>query len=560
MSDVVVVENLTVGARTGPVLSDVSYRLGAGGRLAIVGESGAGKTTLALAALGVVRPGLRRQAGTVHLTGRDLFALPERARRSLRRHATAWLAQDPAAALTPTMPVGRQIAELLESPSPARVAARLRAVDLPDDEEFRRRLPGQLSGGQQRRLALARALAARPQLVVLDEPTAGLDTVTSRAVVAEIERWQAELGFALLVVTHDLELAARACDELLVLHDGRAVDTGPTVEVLISSRQEYTRRLVDAYPDAESEPSSSQQRRATTRRAGAQIGDGSPTTPSSTDGRPVLRADDVHAGFGTTGVLHGVSLDVAAGECVAIIGASGSGKTTLARSIVGLHPPSDGRIVIDGTAVAPHAAGRGASERAAVQLVPQDPFGSLHPRRSVLASVARPARLLHGESRTRAAGIAAELLERVGVGAADGRRRPAELSGGQRQRVALARALAARPSVLICDEVTSALDTTVAAAVLDLIDRLRDELGVAVVFITHELGHIRRVADRVVVLDAGRVRESGPTADVFDRPRHPVTASLVGAVTSLRATLATAPPPRRGPETAHLSTPLGGNP
>ncbi|NDL58727.1 ABC transporter ATP-binding protein [Phytoactinopolyspora mesophila] len=517
MTGILAVDGLTITAADGtPVLTDVSCRLRAGVRLAVVGQSGAGKTTLALAALGVLRPGLRLVTGTVRLTGHDVFSHTEKARRRLRRQSTAWLGQDPAATLTPTMPVARQIAELLDDPSDDEITERLRSAMLPTDPEFQRRLPGQLSGGQQRRVALARAMAGRPRLVVLDEPTAGLDPVTSHAIMAELDRLHNEFGFALLVVTHDPVLAER-CDEQLVL--------GPQPRSHVAAQEEPPTAPAPSPPVAPSTPRQGRDAATLSAPPGA-----------------ALRVDNLHAAYGARATLHGVSFDARRGECVAIVGTSGSGKSTLARTVAGLHPPSGGRIEVNGDDAAPLARDRTREQRAAVQLIPQDPYGALHPRRSALASVIRPIRVLHNETRHAAAAIATELLDRVGIDAALSRRRPDEMSGGQRQRVVIARALAARPTVLICDEITSALDATVAGSVMETIARLRAELDLTVLFITHEMDLVRRIGDRVVVIDDGRVREYGTVTDIFTAPRHPATASLLNAV--------------RAPS-ARSSTPLG---
>jgi peptide/nickel transport system ATP-binding protein len=484
---VLAIDDLTITDATGKsVLHKVSCRLGPGRRLGVVGESGAGKTTLALAALGVVRPGLRLASGTVELGGRNVFALPERARRSLRRHTTGWLGQDPAATLTPTMSVRRQITELLDAPSAARIADRLRAVSLPADQDFLSRLPHELSGGQQRRVALARALAGRPALLVLDEPTAGLDPVTGQTVIAEVERLQRVLGFALLVISHDLALIERTCDEVIVLRDGRVAEPEPP-------------------PVASSAPAL--------------------TSP----GGVLLRVDELHAGFGSADVLAGVSFDVRAGESVALVGGSGSGKSTLARAIAGLHPPRTGGLEYESETLPARARQRGARQRAGIQLVPQDPYGALHPRRSVQASVARPLRLLYGNSRAVAFAAAGRLLRRVGLDADLAHRRPDQLSGGQRQRVVLARALAARPRLLICDEITSALDTSTAHAILTLLEELRSEHGLAVLFISHDLTVVRQTASRLLVLADGTIAESGPIMEVLRNPRHRYTIDLVAA-------------------------------
>lgn len=461
-----IIERLRVTGPAGtPVLSDVSLVVGAGESVGIIGESGSGKTTLGLAALGVVRPGLSLAGGTVRLADHELLGLSERARRRLRRQRVAWLSQDPAAALTPTMPVHRQVSEMLNSPTPQQVADRLRALDLPTDPAFLRRLPRQLSGGQQRRVALARALASRPDLVLLDEPTASLDARSGLALIAEVSAAQRELGFALVLITHDLDLVARTCDRTLTLRAGRAVH-----EALPSS---------------------------------ADTTDVNPVSRPWVSGPALLQVRDLRAGYGGAPVVRDISFDVAATEAVALIGPSGIGKSTVARTIAGLHSPTSGALTVDGSPLAPTAALRTADQRAAVQLVPQDSAGALHPRRSVRASVARPARLLRGLSRAKALAEADELLAKVGLHPELGARRPGELSGGQRQRVVLARALAARPRLLICDEVTSALDTVSASAVLDLLDDLRARLGIAVLHITHDRTIVRERCDRVIELVDG---------------------------------------------------------
>lgn len=485
------IDDLTITDTNGnPVLAKASCRLRAGARLGVVGESGAGKTTLALAALGVVRPGLRNSGGRVEMVGRDMLAIPETARRRVRRHNVGWLGQDPAASLTPTMTVRQQIAELLapttlrQPDRTAEVAARLKAVALPTYHEFQARLPHQLSGGQQRRVALARALAARPRLLVLDEPTAGLDPITSRAVIDEIDRLQSELGFAMLVISHDLDLITQTCDDAIVLRDGR-------IEPPTTPRPVATRSRTP------------------------------PLVTSNRSAPALLAVNDLRVGFGEIDVLQGVSFQIQHGEWVALVGQSGSGKTTLARVLAGLRPDHDGNVDYNGTRLARTPRQRSPGQRAGIQLVAQDPLGALHPRRAVRASIARPLRLLHHASRATAATTADDLLQRVGLTSELGNRRPHQLSGGQRQRVVLARALVARPDILLCDEITSALDDTTAHAVLDLLDELRADLGLGILFITHDIGLASNRASRILVLHNGQIGDSGPTDHVLNNP-HPL--------------------------------------
>ncbi|MDS1272392.1 ATP-binding cassette domain-containing protein [Lipingzhangella sp. LS1_29] len=490
------VDQLTVTDSSGtPVLSECSLRLDPGASLGIVGDSGAGKTTLGLATLGALRPGLHWTGGRVLLSGTDVRTLPERRRRRLRRNTVAWLSQDPAAALTPTMPVGRQIAEMLEGAGPAAVEQRLRAVALPDDRAFQRRRPGELSGGQQRRLALARALAARPRLLILDEPTAGLDRATAEVLVAEIERLRRELGFALLLISHDAQLVERMCAATLRLRPPGSPDRGA--------------------PGA-------------ARGAPPRVAHDRPRPGPPRSSAPLLEVADLSARQGTTEVLAGLDFSLAEGDAVALLGASGAGKSTLARVLAGLHVPSGGRVSLAGEPLVARAPQRAAHQRAAIQLVAQDPFGALHPRRSVRASVARPAHLLRGLSRAGARAEADQLLGQVGLPSELADRRPQELSGGQRQRVALARALAAGPRLLVCDEATSALDAETAAAMVDLIDDLRADRGLAVLHITHDVGVARRGTERTLVLHAGVIVEDGATTDVLDHPRTAASAALVG--------------------------------
>lgn len=524
-----------------PVIDQISLRAAAGQRVAIVGESGAGKTTLALAALGILRAGLRRSAGTVTLAGRDVLALREGTRRRLRRAETAWLGQDPAGALTPTLPVAAQLTELLPR-QPGQlddITGRLAAVGLPTDLPFRRRLPHQLSGGQQQRLALARALSATPQLLVLDEPTSRLDPVTRALVLDEIDRRQRQDGFAILLISHDLDLVVRLADHLLVLQDGRPVEAGPTGPLLRHPAHPYTRRLCAAQPDPD-RPRSLQEPPA------------APTTP----GRPAeparmgLVVENLCAGYGTQPVLHEVELHLTPGRVLALVGSSGSGKSTLARCVTGLHLPSSGRVELDGQILAGRASDRSRDQRGRLQLIGPDPAGALHPRRRIGATVARPARLLHGLSRAAARTRAEELLGLVGLPAELRTRLPHQLSGGERQRVAIARALAADPRILVCDEITSALDATVAADVLQVLAELRRHRGLAVLFITHDLALAARSADTVTVLDHGRVVESGPTAAVLERPQSLSAAAMVAATPALRRTLRAGEPPTDAAEPA----------
>lgn len=509
-----------------PVLAALDLTVADGACLGVVGESGAGKTTLALALLGHVRPGLRHGGGHVRVGGVDVFAAAASERRRLRRHEIAYLGQEPAGALTPTMRVGALVAERLGRGDEDAVAAVLTAVRLPGDRRFQRRFADQLSGGQQQRLALARALAGRPRLLVLDEPTTGLDVVTQDLVLGEIERQRAERDLTVVVVSHDLAVVARLADDVVVLRHGTLVESGAALDVLDRPTHTYTRALVTACPDpaARRDPAPAESPTGKRDRSAVLEVSGLRATHRDRHGDEVIAAD-------------GVSFRLCRGECVALVGGSGSGKTTIARAVAGLHPREAGAVAVDGAVVPGSAGQRTVSARAGLQLIAQDPAGSLNPRRRIGVAVARPLRRLYGLDRRSAAVEAATLLARVQLGPAMADRYPGELSGGERQRVAIARALAARPGVLLCDEITSALDVSVQSTVVDLLDGLRAELGLAVLFITHDLGLVARVADRILVLDRGAVCEEGTAADVLDHPVHRTTRALLAASPSLSVEL-----------------------
>jgi peptide/nickel transport system ATP-binding protein len=519
------VGDLTVRDRAGhAVVKDLSLVVPNGEALGIVGESGSGKTTAALAILGAIRPGLRLATGTVLVDGEPIFDLSERRRRALRRETLSYLGQDPAASLNPTMRIGAQLADpCTQRPSPEQILDRLKAVGLPADPALVRRFPHELSGGQQQRVALARALANDPRIVILDEPTTGLDVVTQDLVLSELARQRAQRGFALVVISHDLAVVARLADRLLVMRSGSVVDEGDCDELLARPSHPYTATLVAACPDlARARPR--RDARAASGPPPIEVSGLGAGHPSRGGGPAIVAADDV-------------SFSVLAGECLALVGASGSGKTTIARCLVGLHRSEAGVVRIAGAPAADQASRRPLAQRRAVQLVPQDPLDSLNPRRKAGASIQRPLRLLRGLGTAEAVAEVVRLLELVRLSPELADRHPRALSGGERQRVAIARALAAQPEVLVCDEITSALDVSVQEDVLAVLDDLRLKLGLAVVFISHDLGVVARVADRVLVLDQGVVREQGPLSMVLAKPSHETTKALVTASPSLAAVL-----------------------
>ena len=513
MSAVLHADGLTVELPGGRAVVDgVSIAVGPGEILGLVGESGSGKTTLALALLGYARPGCRIVAGSVEVAGVRLTGVDEADARSRRGRVVSYVPQDPASALNPSLRVGDAVGDVArEHCGRGGVLQALGRVHLPADAAFARRYPHELSGGQQQRVTIATALVCEPAAVVMDEPTTGLDVVTQARILEEVERLRSERGIAVVYVSHDLAVVASIADRVAVMYEGRIVEEGDATQVITRPQHEYTRRLVASIPQLV-------ERRRDVRRTG---------------GAAILSVEGLHAAHGRVPVVDDVSFELTRGECLAIVGESGSGKTTIARCVAGLHQPSAGAIRLDGEQLAPRARSRTREQRRRLQIVFQNPYDSLNPRRRIRDEIARPARLLRGISAADAEADVARLLERVRLSTRLADRFPGELSGGERQRVAIARALAAGPELLVCDEITSALDVSVQATVLELLQELRAELGLSLLFISHDLAVVGTVADDVLVLESGCVRETGPTSKVLSSPQDDYTRRLLEAAPSL---------------------------
>ncbi|GAA5062482.1 ABC transporter ATP-binding protein [Streptomyces similanensis] len=471
------VENLVLNSSRGPVLRGVSLTADRGEALAVAGASGSGKTTLALSVLGHLRPGLTLADGRVRVDGHDTLPVPHP---ELRGRTVAYLGQDAGTTLNPYRRLSGTLGAALDARDADGTEALLRRVGLP--AAFARRRPAELSGGQQQRAALAVALARDPRLLVLDEPTSALDPVAKEVIRTELARVR-EAGVGLLWITHDLSSVEGLVDRVVVLAHGRIVEDAPTARVLTAPVSRPAAALVAA---ASPPPRSRGQ---------------------ASEAPPVLRVDSLTASVGGRRVLKEVGLTVRPGRCLAVTGASGSGKTTLARCVTGLHPVAGGSILLDGRPLPGRARRRPVTDRAAIQLVPQSPAETLHPLRPVRDALVRPLRVLRG---MRAPELIEEEVERllglVGLPPELARRTPGRLSGGQRQRIAIARALAAGPRILLCDEMTSALDSVTQASVLDLVRELCEERSLGVLLITHDPQVVQRVADDVMVLDEGRLR------------------------------------------------------
>lgn len=512
----------------------LSFELAPGGALAIVGESGSGKSTAAYALLGLHRGTGARITGSVRVAGHDVSAADDAELRRVRGGVAAMVFQDPLSSLDPYQAIGDQIAEVhrVHRPGASRRDARARAaevlgrVGIPDATRRVRSRPHEFSGGMRQRALIAMALACEPRLLVADEPTTALDVTVQAQILGLLRELREETGMGLILVTHDLGVAAGSVDDLLVMKDGRAVERGPVRALLGAPREPYTRDLLAAVPRIDV-------RRTGLRAPSADCPSGG-SSDGSSDGAPLLEATGLRREFGrgkrAVTAVDEVSLTVRAGETVGVVGESGSGKTTLGRMLVRLLEPTGGELRYRGRDIGALRERELRTFRSELQMVFQDPVSSLNPRRSVGESIADPLRAAGKLGDAEIVARVRELLERVGLDPGAYHRYPHEFSGGQRQRVGIARALAPEPRLIVCDEPVSALDVTTQAQVVRLLGELQRDLGLALVFIAHDLAVVRQVSDRLVVMRGGRIVEEGPADSVYEQPRHPYTQGLLAAV------------------------------
>ncbi|MGP5163063.1 dipeptide ABC transporter ATP-binding protein [Arthrobacter rhombi] len=507
-----------------------------GETVAIVGESGSGKSTTALAAIGLLPTNGRIAGGTLLFDGEDITNASEKRRVELRGSSIGMVPQDPMSNLNPVWQIGFQVKETLRAnglPHQKKdVAKVLSEAGLPRAEERANQYPHEFSGGMRQRALIAIGLSCRPRLLIADEPTSALDVTVQRQILDHLDTMTDDLGTAVLLITHDLGLAAERAHKVVVMYKGQVVEAGPAVELMTNPRHPYTQRLVASAPSLASRRIESAKER------------GQETEEELTVDRP-LAADNVievkdlvknykiRGGVGKTTEFRAVdevSLSIKRGTTTAVVGESGSGKSTVARLVLGLEDASEGSILFDGVDITTLSRQEMFKFRRRVQPIFQDPFGSLDPMYNIFRTIEEPLRVHKiGDRKVREQKVRA-LLEQVALPASMMQRFPNELSGGQRQRVAIARALALDPEVVICDEAVSALDVLVQAQVLNLLADLQSELGLSYLFITHDLAVVRQIADHVCVMEKGKLVETGSTDDVFENPQTQYTRSLLDAI------------------------------
>ena len=535
MTDHLRVSGLTVAVRTpeGPdvgIVRDVSFSVPRGEVVALIGESGSGKTTIALALMGYARMGARIAGGRIELGETDVLALDKEAQVRLRGNRISYIAQSAAAAFNPSRTIMNQVIEpalvhglATRSEAEAKAIELFRELALPYPETIGSRYPHQVSGGQLQRVMAAMALITDPELIILDEPTTALDVTTQIEVLRAFKKVVLERGATAVYVSHDLAVVAQMADRIVVLSDGRVRECGSTQQVLHAPKDDYTRTLVAAARPVE-------------RGRDAGIAEAASRPP------PLLEVRGLTAGYGRRGadglpavpILKDIGIRIERGSTVGVIGESGSGKSTLARVISGLLEPARGEILLDGAPLPPSMKMRTREQFRRIQIVFQNADTALNPGQSIDRILGRPLEFYHGLTGAAQLKRVNELLDLIRLPSSVASRRAGELSGGQKQRVNLARALAAEPDLILCDEVTSALDTVVGAAILELLADLRRELGLSYMFISHDISTVRAICDEIVVLYAGRQVELAPREAFSAPPFHPYTDLLVASVPELR--------------------------
>jgi peptide/nickel transport system ATP-binding protein len=532
-SPVLAVEGLTLAlpklADRANAIENLSLAIRPGETLCVVGESGSGKSMTAHAVMGLLPKAVRATAGAIRLNGRDLLSLDERAYQDVRGRDIGMIFQEPMTSLNPVMRVARQIEETFETHGVldrtgrrTRTLELLDEVGLPDPERLARAYPHELSGGQRQRVMIAMALALEPKLLIADEPTTALDVTTQAQILKLIDNLRKKHGTAVLFITHDFGVVAEIADRVAVLQEGICVEEGRTEDVLSRPRHPYTKRLLAAVPSL------------------------TPPPPKPLSTEPVsLEVDGLQKvyrgrGFFKRGrevaAAQDVSFSIRRGETLGLVGESGSGKSTVGRCCLRLTEADAGEIRVGDLSIRPLSQAQFRPHRKRIQMVFQDPFASLNPRRTVGRIIAEGP-IVQGGDRRAALARARELLDLVGLSPNAADRYPHEFSGGQRQRIGIARALALEPDVLVADEPVSALDVSVQAQILRLIKNLQERLGLAILFVTHDLRVAAQVCDRIAVMQRGRIVESGPTAELFADPQHAYTRQLLAAVPG-RAVLA----------------------
>ncbi len=535
MSVLLEVDDLKISARRDddsllPIVKGVSFNVARGEVVALIGESGSGKTTIALSALGYTKPGLEFAGGEVRLENEDVITMEPDQLRALRGQRVAYLAQSAAATFNPALTIGEQVTEscvlhgiLDQEQANERAETLYRALELPDPDRLGKRYPHQVSGGQLQRLMAAMALCGKPDLLVLDEPTTALDVTTQIEVLKAFKSVIKQEGSAAIYVTHDLSVVAQVADHIVVLYAGEVQEHGSAEQVVNDPGHDYTRRLMRAV------------------RPPPAAGQGDEMLGEHKRDVPALKVKDITAGYGrkrngvpAITVLRDVNVSIERGHTVGVIGESGCGKSTLARVMAGLLPAVHGQVLLDGNDLQPALQKRDRGELQKIQFVFQMADTALNPRQRIDHILGRPLEFYLGLKGKEKRRRIMELLDMVELPQDFAGRYPEELSGGQKQRVNLARALAASPEVLLCDEVISALDSIVGANVIELLKRLRKQTGVSFVFISHDLSTVASFADEIVVLYAGRVVEQGPANQVLSPPYHPYTRLLISSVPELR--------------------------